>query len=801
MKNLNLTPRAQKLIRQAYELARKHNNKEISYLHFFTAFLSLNQDKVNKAFAHFKVDVSKLLAKSEKFLKENYPSFEKIDKDPILTKESKILFQNAKVVSSKYDHKYVGLEHVFISLFITPDNVFKLFLSKNESFDKIVDFVEKSLEEDDFSGVENTPTNEELPEQNSIFNNKKYKTLNSCAINLNEQVANGKINNLHINEKLVKKLSEILCRKNKNNPIIVGEAGVGKTALVESLAKSIVEGKCSDFVLLKQIYSLDISMIVAGCKYRGEFEEKIKNILKEIANDPYVVLFIDEIHTIIGAGNPENGLDVANILKPYLARGEISCIGATTLDEYNKKIANDPALSRRFQMVKIEEPTKQEAIDLINNIKVDYQNFHVVEFDKEIIEFIVEMSDRYIQGRFPDKALDIIDQVGAKCKLKNFSKTQEMINIENSIKDLDSKRNEKNNNKTEEKILKHLTKYQALADKMISNWKNNKYKVQKDDVVEVISDKINIPVEDLKCEDSDRLFKLKETLRKKIIGQQTQIDQIHKCLTRAKAGFRSTKRPISSFLFGGPTGVGKTMTGKLMAQCLFENKNSFIHVDMSEYTDSTATNKIIGSAPGYVGFEKEGNLADKVRKNPYSLILFDEIQEAHRDVVFLICQILEEGRITDSSGKIVDFSNCIIVLASNIGNVAIAPVIGFGEVKNTKQQDSIVSIQKYFPADLLNRIDEIVVFETLSNENIKKIIKNELDNLKYTLNEKAKDLVFAEDLIEYIFKKIQFNNFGARQVSKTIQRELETILAEDIFKNPTKKVFSFQIENENISVI
>ena len=801
MKNLNLTPRAQKLIKEAYKIAVDLKHTEITHLHLFISFLNLKQSQIEEAFGNFGIDSLKIKNGALSFLKQSVTSQKKATTKPLLSQEITNVFKCAKSISSKFDHKYIGLEHVFISLFEVPDQTFEAFLIDFDySFVKVVDYIEQKLEEDDMLPIAEEDMNVTNQAKQS-FDIKKYKVLNTYANNLNIQVVNGKINNLHLNKDLIQKISEVLCRKNKNNPLIVGEAGVGKTALVESLAQAIVKGEASDLLSLKQIYSLDIPMMIAGCKFRGEFEEKIKNLLKEITDDPYVILFIDEIHTIIGAGNPENGNDVANILKPYLARGEISCIGATTFDEYKKTISDDPALSRRFQIIKIEEPNKEQTFNLIKNIKNGYENFHIIDFTDDVLRFTINSAEKYIEGRFPDKALDIIDQVGAKVKLKNFVKSPEMIKIEKKL----SKFVDSNKQTVEKKKIASLEEllgeYEESTKKMINNWRNNKYQVTNADILEVISDKTNIPIDDLKLQDFDKVKLLKTKLKEQVFGQDNQIELIYKSLIRAKAGFRNLNKPICSMLYAGPTGVGKTMTAKIIAETLFINKNNFITIDMSEYTDKSAVNKLVGSSPGYIGFDKGGVLTEKVRKNPYSLILFDEIQKADEDVLYSLLQILEEGKITDSSGKTVDFSNTMIVMTTNVGaEVVNHSSIGFGKQKAGKS-DVLSSIKKHFPPDLLNRIDEVIIFDSLEQEQIKLIIDKELQSFKSDLIERNVIIKYSSEITDFIFNKIQFNNFGARQVIKTIQRELQTQVAEKMLDSDKKLNLEISIKDNNICVI
>jgi len=806
MKNLNLTPRAQKLIKEAYTIALKNENIYISHMHLFIAFFNLKHSQIEEAFDNFSLDHEKITKIALEYLKKEFVEEKKTNSKPILSNKAKEIFKAAKYLSEKYDHKYIGLEHIFISMFEVLDEHFIKFTKANKiPLEKVVNFLEKNLEEEDMFSKTNVEEKEEIKSQTAFFDPKKYKVLNTYATNLNQQVINGKITNLHINKELIQKISEVLCRKNKNNPLIVGEAGVGKTALVESLAQAIVEGQASDLLLLKQIYSLDITMIVAGCKYRGEFEEKIKNLLKEIINDQFIILFIDEIHTIIGAGNPANGMDVANILKPYLARGDVSCIGATTFDEYKKTIADDPALSRRFQIIKLEEPTKDKVFSLVKNIKEGYENFHAIEFSDDIIKYIIDIADKYIEGRFPDKALDVLDQVGSKCKLKNFSKTPEMLKLEQKLKKAMEKQNELKDQRSLEKngivIDKMLMKFQILATKMVVKWKTNKYKTTKEDVLSVVSDKTNIPLEDLQKQDIDKVRLVKTVLETSVKNQIKAIEQIYKSLIRAKAGFRSANKPTCSFLFAGPTGVGKTMTAKLIAETLFINKNNFITLDMSEYSDKTAISKLIGSNPGYINHEKGGFLTEKVKKNTYSLILFDEIQKADPDILFLICQILEEGKITDSSGKTIDFTNTIIICTTNVGSeAATTNQIGFVKSSYPVKNDVLTKLKSYFSPDFLNRLDEIVMFNALDNKHIQEIINSELENLKLELKEKGIDASFDESIVPFINKKIQFDNFGARQAVKTIQRELQTLIAEKILENLEIKTLKITVQNDIISV-
>ena len=798
MKNFNFTPRAQKLIKVACGLAESRNSNFIHCLHFLLAFTKINQDQIEQNFLKHGVDKDSFQKQINSFIDANYKTTTKKSGKPLLNEEAKNLLNGAKSLSNKFDHKFVGIEHIFICLFESQDELFKKFIDSIDiPFNKICADIEESLLEDDLMKIEDAPNISEI--SNSRL--PVYKNLQQYSICLNEMVINGKINNLHVNNNLIQKISEILCRKNKNNPLVVGEAGVGKTALIESLAQVIVKGECSDFLLMKRIYALDMPMIVGGCKYRGEFEEKIKNILKEVCNDNNVILFIDEIHTIIGAGNPENGMDVANILKPYLARGDISCIGATTFDEYRKTIADDPALSRRFQMIKIEEPNKEETFNLIKSTKHSLENFHFVSFSDDIVKYSIDMADKYLSGRFPDKVIDLLDQTGSKIKLGMFKKTPDMQKIEAQMKKININPNISDARK--QKLLADLlSKFEKATVRMIEKWKNKRYEVSEKDILSVISNKTNIPVEDLTKEDFEKLKNTKLILEDELIGQSSQVDQIYKCLLRSKAGFRDQKKPLASMLFAGPTGVGKTFCSKLIAENLYSNKNSFVYIDMSEYTDKTSINKLIGSSPGYVGYDKGGILTEKIKKNAHSMILFDEIQKADPDVLFSLLQILEEGKITDTFGSVVDFSNCIIIMTTNIGAQAVNnQTIGFNSKSNNIKHDVVLALKNYFPADLLNRIDEIILFNNLNENHLKNIIKKQLDKLMSELINRKIKSSYTDTVIDFLYNRIELNTFGARQVDKTLQRELHTLIAEKIVSDSKVSQIEISIQNNNICVI
>lgn len=794
----NYTTRVTALIESALEQAKESGCRHVNFLHLFYAFLDVPDSQVLKAFYHFGVDLEVLESTLGDLLLEIDKNNEKIDKEklkPVFSKDVENLLESAQFFSEHNGHDYVGIEHIFVMMFDCPDKYLQSLINQNTyDFEQLSDYVSCRLAD----SVVDLEPNQISQNRNEENQQVKLEYLSAYGTNINNLVSSGKITGLFVDEKIVNKVFEILCRKNKNNPLIVGEAGVGKTALVECIAKTIVDGKCSDLLRAKQIYSIDVAMIVAGGKYRGEFEEKIKGLLQEVASVSNVILFIDEIHTIIGAGNSANGLDAANILKPYLARGDISCIGATTFDEYKNSIASDSALERRFQVVKLEEPSPESTLALINNIKHSYEEYHSVSFSDDIVKTIVKTANQYVEGRFPDKALDILDQAGAKVKLRNFVQTDKMKGLESGIKELREKPVDASSEKNAKDLIE---KYKVEVKNLIGDLRKNKAAVLEDDVLSVISDKSQIPIDELKKQDNQKLADLKIALQDAVVGQDSAIEQVFKSLIGAKAGFLEENRPKASFLFAGPSGVGQKAFCKAFAKSYFLNKNNFIHIDLSEYTDKISVNKLVGTNAGYIGFEKGGILTEKVKRNQRSLVLFDNIDKADSDVLSLISQILENGSISDGSGKNVRFNNCIIILTTNVisGSVSEA-TIGFGRSATNSDQNSTEKLKKILPSEFLNNIDEIVYFVPLKDQDVKKVIDKHLSAFKNTLELKNIILSYSNDVNEFIFNKIRADSGAIRQISNVIEKEIQGLVAEKLFNCPNLNIINLKCENGMVFV-
>jgi len=622
--------------------------------------------------------------------------------------------------------------------------------------------------------------------------------LDNFSRDLIKMAEEGKIDPVVGRDKEVKRIAQILSRKKKNNAVIVGEAGVGKSALVEKLALMIYKGDCPSNLLDKRIMSLDLTSLVAGTKYRGQFEERIKAIINELQEAPNVIIFIDELHTMVGAGNASGAMDAANILKPALARGELQCIGATTFDEFKKHIEKDAALVRRFQKIVLQEPTEEETLEILKNLTTSYQDFHKVSYEEGVLETIVKLSGRYITDRqFPDKAIDVLDELGSEKRVS--SKIPEVI--EKLKKEIDIIKEKKvqvvksQNYEQAAKLRDEERKVTTKLDEEKLKWsekqKDNKIPVSLDDVYDIISDMTGVPITKLDTKETKKLLELENILSSKVIGQDEAVKTISKAIRRNRVGIKEANKPIGSFIFIGSTGVGKTYLAKSIAETLFGDPDKIIRVDMSEYMEKHNVSKLIGSPPGYVGYDEGGQLTEKIKNNPFSVVLFDEIEKAHKDVFNILLQILDEGHLTDSFGRKINFTNTIVIMTSNVGAKRVSDLgggVGFKTSSSEEQQYEVrktmiqKALKQQFNPEFLNRIDDIILFNSLNDETLRKIIGIEVNNLNKRLINKNYKINFDKTVINRIYELNSQEEYGARPLKRIIQNLCEDFLSEEILK-------------------
>ncbi|MBG6235747.1 ATP-dependent Clp protease ATP-binding subunit ClpC [Pedobacter sp. CAN_A7] len=748
-----------------------------------------------------------------------------------LTKQAekvlKITYLEAKIFKSDL----IGTEHLLLSILRDDDNIASQILLQYsinyEIFKQEVE-VNKNGYRDDPQGSASTG-DDDYREEESFSSPKKVSdiksktpVLDNFGRDLTKAAEEGRLDPIVGREKEIERVSQILSRRKKNNPILIGEPGVGKSAIAEGLALRIVQRKVSRVLFNKRVVTLDLASLVAGTKYRGQFEERMKAVMNELEKSTDVILFIDEIHTIVGAGGASGSLDASNMFKPALARGEIQCIGATTLDEYRQYIEKDGALDRRFQKVMIEPATPDETIEILNRIKEKYEDHHGVTYTDEAINACVALTSRYITDRFlPDKAIDALDEAGSRVHLTNIHVPDDIIDIETRIEDIKVEKNKVVKSQkyeeaaklrdTEKNLLEELERAKASWE---AETKTKRYTVSEDNVAEVVSMMTGIPLQRVGQTDSQKLLNMYDTVATKIIGQDDAIKKLTKAIQRTRAGLKDPKKPIGSFIFLGPTGVGKTELAKELARFMFDSDDALIQIDMSEYMEKFAVSRLVGAPPGYVGYEEGGQLTEKVRRKPYAVILLDEIEKAHPDVFNILLQVLDEGQLTDSLGRKVDFRNTIIIMTSNIGARQLKDFgqgVGFSTIAKTNQVDAhsrgVIenALKRAFAPEFLNRVDDVVVFNTLGKEEIFKIIDIELKSLFDRVQKLGYEIKLTEVAKDFIAEKGFDINFGARPLKRAIQKYLEDPIAEEILKGEMQEGDILEIdydkEGDKITVV
>lgn len=788
------TDRTQRVLLYSQEEAHKFKHGYVGTEHILLGLLT-EEGTAKKILNNMNVTLEDVRELILEYAGKGDMDFE--DNEIPLTPRTKRLLELSLLESRNLGHNYISPEHILLALIKESEGVaFTILNNLGTDFGKL----RKELIEN-FTGDHNEST---INESGKIINSETA-TLDQFGRDLTQMAKEGKLDPVIGRDKETQRVLEILCRRTKNNPCFIGDPGVGKTAIAEGLAQKIVSGNIPELLKNKRVVTLDLSAMIAGAKYRGEFEERLKKVMEEIRNSGNVILFIDEIHTIIGAGAAEGAIDASNILKPALARGEIQCIGATTIDEYRKHIEKDAALERRFQPIMVGEPTKEEAVLILKGLRDKYEAHHRVKITDDAIEAAVTFSDRYITDRFlPDKAIDLIDEAASKVRIENLVAPPDLKKIEKELEKITREKEDSIKVQDFEKAANLRDKEKELKDKLEDLKKNWKAKSEVSDltvseaqIAAVVSKWTNVPVEKLTEKESERLLKLEEILHKRVVGQEEAVKSISKAVRRARVGLKDPKRPIGSFIFLGPTGVGKTELSKALAEAMFGDDNNMIRIDMSEYMEKHTVSRLIGSPPGYVGFDDGGQLTEKVRRNPYSVVLFDEIEKAHPEVFNILLQILEDGRLTDGKGKTVNFKNTIIIMTSNVGANTIKKQKSMGfsmnnekaiESEYEKMKDNVMEeLKRSFRPEFLNRIDDIIVFHQLEEKDLQQIVSLMLNSVILRLKDKGINIEFNSDAEKFLAKEGFDLTYGARPLRRAITKAVEDKLSEEILSSNIKK--------------
>ena len=792
--SFNFTPRVQQLIHKSKEFALSLNEEIVTPDHLLLIILESEDISINNFLTSFGFSFQKV---------KNFSlSFSGIEKKEGKIERSKYgdqfnkLLVDSRDFASEMGHSYICIEHVFFSLLNIKDGtLYSFFFTHNISPHKVVQafILLVKAQEKLLSQKEIVPGLNPLslhPDQVS-----PESMLESFCVNFNDLCSQGKIGKIIGKTKEIERVSEILCRKNKNNPLLLGDPGVGKTAIVEGLASSIYNNTCSPFLSNKLIYGVDLSSMIAGTKYRGQFEQRINSLIKECKKNPNIILFIDEIHTIVGAGSAEGALDAANILKPSLARGEVKLIGATTFPEYKKNIEKDIALTRRFESIQVEEPSKEETFDILKGVKSSYEKFHGIKYTQNILKEIVNLCDIYLPSKkFPDKAIDVLDDIGTKVKMRNLNPPKEIKRIESEIFEMIDE--DKIDTKKEDQLIKEY-------DSLMKEWESKPLeKVCHDDVLNVISEKSKIPKNNLTRDKDKKSSNLYKLLSKDVVNQERAVSAVSKSILRSKIGLKNNHKPIGSFLFLGASGVGKTWCAKMLAKHYFGSAKNIFRLDMSEYSEKVSASKLIGASPGYVGYEEGGILIEHMKKKPHCVLLFDEIEKSDPGVQQLLLQILEEGEIEDNMGTKVFFKDCIIILTSNVGsNLVSKSTLGFGLSENSPEDKVLELAKNTFSPELINRLDEVIVFNHLQQQDLEKIFYKELKSLERKLKSKKISISVNEEVIQFICSKSAEEKLGARPLKRLLQKNIEDKIVDFYFKkeSDSPQNFIFYLQEDCVS--
>ena len=800
------TDRARKVMQLANQEAQRFNHEYIGTEHVLLGLIKEGSGVAANVLKNLDIDLRKIRMEVEKLVQSG-PDMVTMGKLPQTPRAKKVI-EYSMEEARNLNHNYVGTEHILLGLLREQEGVaaqvlMNLGLKLEDVREEVLNLLGHGMEGEggERAGLGGRATSGAGAggggEATAKSGKSKTPALDSFGRDLTELARQGKLDPVIGREKEIERAIQILCRRTKNNPVLLGEAGVGKTAIVEGFAQRVVDGHVPELLADRRIVVLDLAMMVAGTKYRGQFEERIKAVMNEVRRAKNTILFIDELHTLVGAGGAEGAIDASNVLKPALARGEIQCIGATTLDEYRKYIEKDSALDRRFQIIMIEPATKSEAVEILKGLRDRYESHHRVQISDAALESAVELSSRYITGRcLPDKAIDVIDEAGARVRLKAMTKPPDLKEIDEEVERLNKEKEEAVANQDFEKaaaLRDQADKLKKKKQNMTRDWRDKSREadgvVDEEVVAEVVSKMTGIPLTRMSTEDSKRLMAMEDELHRKVIGQNEAIKSIAKAVRRSRSGLKDPKRPTGCFIFAGPTGVGKTLLAKALAQFMFGDADALIQIDMSEYMEKHNVSRLIGAPPGYVGFEEGGQLTEKIRRRPYSVVLLDELEKAHPDVFNMLLQVMEEGRLTDSFGRNVDFRNTILIMTTNAGAEAIKneSAFGFQKPDDDAGYDSMKKrvnerIEKFFRPEFLNRVDDVIVFHHLTVEDLKQVIDIELAKVRERLGERGLKLELTDAAKQFLIKKGSDTYFGARPLRRAIENYIEDPVSEELLK-------------------
>ena len=799
----NFTPRAQQVLQLARAEADRFNHGYVGTEHLLLGLIALGQGVAVEALRNLGVDLQSVRVEVEKAVGSG-PETKTIGNVPFTPRAKKVLALSASEARG-LGHGYVGTEHILLGLLREGEGIASRVLENlGVDLDEIRYEIMKTLDPNYDPSEMDTP--EMRDDESAPFaapaapaSGKKSKTpaLNAFGRDLTKLAREDTLDPVIGRKDEIERVIQVLCRRTKNNPVLLGEAGVGKTAIAEGLAQMIVEGRVPDLLLDKKLITLDLALMVAGTKYRGQFEERIKAVMDEIRKEKNIILFLDELHTIVGAGSAEGTMDAANIIKPALSRGELQCIGATTLKEYRKYIEKDAALERRFQVVKVNEPSVEDAIEILRGLRRKYEEHHYAQFTDAALKASVEYSARYLPDRFlPDKAIDLIDEAGARARIFSMSRPPEFKQIEDDILIFEKSKNAAIQEQKFEEAANFRDKERHAREKLehlLAEWRKhrdeNRTIVDDEDIMAVVSKWTGIPLVKMGKKEMERLLQVEEVVGRQVVGQQEAVSAVARALRRSRADLKDPRRPIGSFIFLGPTGVGKTLLAKTLAEFMFDDPESFIQIDMSEYMEKFNASRLVGSPPGYVGHEEGGQLTERVRRRPYSVVLFDEVEKAHPDVMHMLLQILEEGRLTDSLGRAVDFRNTIVIMTSNLGAQEVKKEGALGFAPSSESADyerfkelMISAARRTFKPELLNRLDNMIVFRELSKKDLETIINLELAHIQNRVLSRNIELKITKPARDFLLEKGYEKAYGARQLRRTVERHLEDPLAEAILR-------------------